>query len=297
LHHVVYALLAIGAFLVRPTALQAQEPDSAVVRANLSIPVARTHDITAALGIPYPDSIVFAVAQPAPKPPKAKKKPDRWKISAAFSYTDQSGNKVLRLLTSGLNVSHLDKDRYKLDLALQSRYGQSDGEVVARNQYGSISVNLHPKGMFSPFLYANAERDVFQRLNLRFSGGAGAVFTPFPNRDGDASLSLALVDSYESLRATDSDPTSPTRNLARFNVQLKGSNKVSEAVSIHHTSNFQPAANELADYLLRTDTGMKVVLTEKLALSVDYQLNRNAQPPEGVEPNDRLLKTGFIIDF
>ncbi|HET8655213.1 MAG TPA: DUF481 domain-containing protein [Longimicrobiaceae bacterium] len=295
MHYVVYALLAVGAFLVRPAALQAQEPDSTVVRANLSIPVVPARDIVAALGIPYPDSIVVTVAKP--EPPKARKRPDRWKISAAFSYTDQSGNKVLRLLTSGLNVSHLDKDRYKLDAMLQSRYGQSDGEVVARNQYGSISINLHPKGMFSPFLYANAERDVFQRLNLRFSGGAGAVFTPFPNRDGEASLSLALVDSYEDLRATQSDPKSPTRNLARFNVQLKGSNKVSEGVSIHHTSNFQPAANELADYLLRTDTGMKVVLTEKLALSVDYQLNRNAQPPEGVEPNDRLLKTGFIIDF
>jgi hypothetical protein len=40
-----------------------------------------------------------------------------------------------------------------------------------------------------------------------------------------------------------------------------------------------------------------VLLTRRLALSVGYQLSRNNRPPDGVEPDDRLLKTGFIIDF
>jgi putative salt-induced outer membrane protein YdiY len=53
----------------------------------------------------------------------------------------------------------------------------------------------------------------------------------------------------------------------------------------------------MADYLLRSDTGLKVMLTERLALSVDYQLKRDARPPVGVEPDDRLLTTGLIIDF
>ena len=53
----------------------------------------------------------------------------------------------------------------------------------------------------------------------------------------------------------------------------------------------------MADYLLRSETEAKVLLTERLALSLGYQLNRTARPPEGVEPDDRLFKTGLIIDF
>ena len=34
-----------------------------------------------------------------------------------------------------------------------------------------------------------------------------------------------------------------------------------------------------------------------LALSVEYQFNRTNRPPEGVAPDDRLFKTGLIINF
>src|SRR5690606_1474453 len=99
---------------------------------------------------------------------------DRWKISAEMSFTDQSGNKVLRLLTGGLRLSHLEESEFKLDASLQSRYGKSDGEVVARNHYASVSFDHHPQNPWSPFVSLEAERDEFKRLDLRLSGGAGA---------------------------------------------------------------------------------------------------------------------------
>jgi putative salt-induced outer membrane protein YdiY len=53
----------------------------------------------------------------------------------------------------------------------------------------------------------------------------------------------------------------------------------------------------MADYLLRSDTGVRVLLTERLAFSVEYQIKRDSRPPAGIAPNDRLLTTGLIIDF
>src|SRR5690606_27316963 len=79
-------------------------------------------------------------AEPSPPPEPG---PDLWNFAAEFSYTDQTGNKTLRLLTGGLKFSHRDKKRFELDGSLQSRYGQSEGEVVSRNYFSTIN--------FSPY--------------------------------------------------------------------------------------------------------------------------------------------------
>ncbi|MBA2670792.1 MAG: DUF481 domain-containing protein [Gemmatimonadetes bacterium] len=242
---------------------------------------------------PPPADTIPAAAATAPRPSNP------WKIAAEMSFTDQSGNRVLRLLTGGLKVAHRDRDRYELDGQVESRYGKSEGEVVARNQYASLALDLQPNSAWSPFLFSNAERDEFKRLNLRFSGGAGARYTFWdePSVQNTASVSLALLYSYENLIATEAQPFSPSRSLARWSVRVIGSQSLREGVTVHHTSFYQPVWDEMADYLLRSDTGAKVLLTRRLALSVGYQLSRNNRPPEGVEPDDRLLKTGFIIDF
>jgi hypothetical protein len=233
----------------------------------------------------------------APAPTARPSSP--WKVAAEMSFTDQSGNRVLRLLTGGLKVAHRDRDRYELDGRVESRYGKSDGEVVARNQYASLALDLQPGAAWSPFLFSNAERDEFKRLDLRFSGGAGARYTLWadPGVQNTASVSLALLYSYEDLIATEAQPFAPSRSLARWSLRVKGQQAIREGLRVHHTSFYQPVWDEMADYLLRSDTGASVLLTRRLALSVGYQLSRNNRPPDGVEPDDRLLKTGFIIDF
>ena len=235
-------------------------------------------------------------AAPAPRPPA----PDRWDLSTELSLTDQSGNRVLRLFTGGLKFAHREKKKYRLDGRVQSRYGKSEGEVVARNSYGSLAFELHPDGHWSPFLSAESERDPIKRLDLRLNGGAGATFTPYRGKTppGSATLSVGLIYSYENLSSADATAPQPDpRFLARWNVKAQGQQKLQSSVTLNLLSLYQPAWGEMEDYLLRTEAGAKVSLTRRLALSVEYQLNRNAQPPEGVEPNDRLLKTGFVVDF
>jgi hypothetical protein len=224
--------------------------------------------------------------------------PDRWKTSAELSLTDQSGNQVLRLVSGGIRFSHREKEAFELDGVLQTRYGRSGEKVVARNHFASLAFDLHPRDAWSPFLYFTAERDPLRRLDVRFAGGAGAKYTPFevPAVD-EVSLSLALLYSVENLRPSESDPDPLDRALARWSLRLKAAREVSENLNIQHVSSYEPVWHEMADYLLRSETGARVHLTERLALSVTYALDRTARPPEGVEPDDRLLKTGLIIDF
>lgn len=255
--------------------------------------------IRAATLYPVVGSIVLALTAPALAQETARAAPDRWKLGAEFSYTDQSGNRDLRLLTGGLRVSHLEKEAFEMEGLLQSRYGESGDEVIARSHFASLTLDLHPRDVWSPFLFATAERDPFKRLDARVSGGAGAKYTAFRSDDGEdnASVSLALLYSYEDLRPSAADPVGPDRSLARWSVRVRGQQELNEQVTLQHVTFYQPEWDQVADYLLRSETGAKVLLTERLALSVSYQLDRTARPPQGVSPDDRLFKTGLIIDF
>jgi hypothetical protein len=236
---------------------------------------------------------------------QAQTEPQRWKVSAEFSLTDQSGNRSLRLLTGGLNASHLQREDYRLDASVQSRYGRSDGELMALSHQAVLAFDLRPLARWSPFVFTDAERDEFKRLDLRLSSGFGAKHTFVRAREGrqELSLSLALLHSYERIAPQAPDQVQPgtgrveTTHRARWSLRARTSQEIREGVTFRHTTFYQPLWDEVADYLLRSDTGLKILLTERLALSVDYQLKRDARPPPGVEPDDRLLKTGLIIDF
>jgi hypothetical protein len=225
--------------------------------------------------------------------------PDLWSFAAEFSYTDQTGNKTLRLLTGGLKFAHRDKKSFELDGSLQSRYGQSEGEVVSRNYFGNLNFSPFKQARVSPSFSVKAERDPFKRLDLRFVGSAGAKVTPYRTDRGDGEVSLFLMTSYEfqNLQATPEDDSDEFTHVPRWTMEMRGSQKLNSSVTAHLQSSYEPSWGELANYLLRSQTGMKVLLTERLALSVEYQFNRTNEPPEGVAPDDRLFKTGVIIDF
>lgn len=232
---------------------------------------------------------------------------DRWQVAAEFSLTDQSGNQVLTLLTGGLNITHLQREDFRLNATVETRYGRSEGELVARNHQAGLAFDLRPTSRWSPFLLIDAERDEFKQLDLRLSSGAGVKHTFHRSDDGrtESSLSLALLHALERVETTPPDGSAgradprpvETSHRARWSLRARTSREIRDGVTLRHLTLYQPVVQDMASYLLRVDTGLKILLTKRLALSVDYQLKRDARPPEGVEPNDRLLKTGLIIDF
>lgn len=268
----------------------------------LAAPVAAFSQVLVTPPPAVPPIIATVPPVPAPRPPVPEAEPERpdlWSFAAEFSYTDQSGNKSLRLLTGGLKFSHRDKKRFELDGSLQSRYGQSEGEVVARNYFAYLNFSPYKEARLSPSFSLKTERDPFKRLDVRFVGSAGAKLTPYRAGGGDGEMSLFLMTSYEfqNLQATPEDEADEFTHVPRWTMEMRGTQKLNSSVTAHIQSSYEPSWGELANYLLRSQTGMKVLLTERLALSVEYQFNRTNEPPEGVAPDDRLFKTGVIIDF
>jgi hypothetical protein len=205
----------------------------------------------------------------------------------------------MRVLTAGLKATHLQRDRFRFDASLQTRYGEGDEGVIARNHYGTLAMDLRPSRPVSPFLFAEAEHDRFKRIGVRASGGAGAKYTFYHDQasDNEASISLAVLLSHEHLLATAQDPFPDSRTIGRYSLRMRGSQQLPSGVRLQHVSFYQPLLEQWSDYLLRSETGARITLVERLALSVTYEFNRTALPPEGVAPDDRLVRTGIILDF
>ncbi len=246
--------------------------------------------------------MALIISLAAPLQSQANADSERWKVSAEFSFTDQSGNKVLRLLTGGLKVTHLQEDDFELDSTIRTRYGKSEGELVAFSHTASLAFDFRPRDLWSPFVFADATRDELKRLDVRLSSGAGMKRTLYRNGSDEASISLATLYSFEQISAPDpeegSDRLAAERaHHARWSMRGRFRYGLRENVTLNHMTFYQPVWDEMANYLLRSDTGLKVLLTERLALSVEYQIQRESRPPTDVAPNDLLLTTGLIIDF
>jgi putative salt-induced outer membrane protein len=246
-----------------------------------------------------PAVIAFAgLARPAPALAQAQpQEVDRWQGTAEFTLTDASGNQDLRVLTTAFMVRHRIPDLLGLELRLQARYGSSEGERVAESYRGSLNLDLLPAGRWSPFVHSTAEHDPFRRLDVRINSGAGARYRLYrAGNRGEAAVSLAMLHSYESLMATTSSPGSQTE-FARWSFQLTGRQQFGNGVTVTHSTHYQPVYDELGDYLLNIDTGLKVLLTRRVALSISHEFDRDSTPAAGVQRDDRLFKTGVLFEL
>lgn len=277
------------AVLLLPAALAAQQPDT--------VPAPPVPDLLAApdtLAVPLVDPIQPVRQQAPPPPPPA---PDRWKSQLEFGFNGSRGNTDLITLSTGFSIERREKDSFELEWSTSYRYGESENQVVARHLQSSISFDLFPTGNWSPFLYVAAERDRFKRIDLRTDGGAGAKYTLARGEATSASLSLALLHTYENFTATGTDPEPDIRNHARWSLRARASRRMNEGWQVENTTFYKPVHNALGDYDIDSTTKLSAILNTRLALTLSYKYRLDSTPAEGVGGEDTFLTAGLTINL
>ncbi|HEX6940075.1 MAG TPA: DUF481 domain-containing protein [Longimicrobiales bacterium] len=239
---------------------------------------------------------ILAVARVAlAQGPNAEpKEEDRWAAAAEFSMTATSGNQEVTVLATGFSLRHLRHELFDLQLKLEASYGSSNGERVVENYQGTFNFDIGPNHRWSPFLYGTAEHDPFKRLDVRVNSGAGAKYRVYrADNRGEASLSLAVLHSYEALTTAGLEPTTS----ARWSLRLTGRQQIRDGVMLSSEALYEPVYNDVSDYLLALDAGLKVLVTQQIALSVTHEYNQDSTPAEGVGEIDRLLRAGILIEL
>jgi hypothetical protein len=234
-----------------------------------------------------------AAAQPRDSTPSG-----HWSATGELSFTDMAGNKSLSLLTAGLGARRVNDTHYEVILTSAASYGRSDGSVAVASVQGELNLRFRPARQVSPFLRTTAAHDAIRNLNVRLSVAAGAEMNVIADGPSSVTLGVAMLQDYES-RALPEGSTDPAAvSSTRLNLQFRGATPLRPGVLVTHSSQLEPVAGDLDDYLLTSRTSLKVALTDALAFQTTYTFNRDATPPPGVEfRNDRTLTTGLVVEL
>jgi hypothetical protein len=235
-----------------------------------------------------------AVAAPLSAQDTERKR--RWDVTIDLGLNAAKGNTDLTVLSTGLGVKHLVTEEFRLEWNGSMRYGESEGEVVARNVRSQLSFDLHPEAMISPFFYADMERDPFRRMRLRSDGGAGAKYTLWRSGGEEASLSLAGLYSRQAFFPLATGEMTPARTDARFSGRARVRRHFGDA-RVEHTSFFRPVLDELNDYTYDATTRVSTKLNELVSVTLTHIYRHNSVPPEGVGREDQSFQAGLTVQF
>lgn len=222
---------------------------------------------------------------------------ERWRVVVDLGFNGASGNSSFAVLNTGFEVTHLQRDLAEFELGFQYRYGESEGDVIARNVQSSLKLDLNPNGVWSPFIFATAGRDRLRRLDLRSSGGAGAKYVLWRGEAGEASLSAAALYSYESYFLTSTSAAPPTERTARWSWRFKGKRELGETVVVENVSFYQPVWDHASDYYVDVTSTAAVQMWEGIQLRVQHQYQHEETPPEDVVSDDNALTVGLRFVF
>lgn len=220
--------------------------------------------------------------------------PPRWGTSLTFGFTSSSGNSDLMALNAGIRVRHLQTRRYKLDWTAAFRYGESQGEVVARNMQSKLDFDMGADARVAPFIFASGERDAFRRLDLRARTGSGVRYAFYRGETGEASVRLAGQFSHE--RFTPEAVQDP-RSDAGWSMELKALQQLGDAVRFENSTMFDPILGDIADFTLELKSKVTSRISRRLALTLEHTYSYDSTPPPEVRTTDQRFQAGLTIDF
>lgn len=246
-----------------------------------------------------PAALAVALAV-VPVAPLAGQTPDStaWRASGELSFTDVSGNKDLSLLATTLTVEREGGAAYEANGSAAIRYGKSDGELAAKSAIGTAEVRLRPLERLSPFAIVSAERDEVRRLLIRLAGSVGVDLNLVRDDDRRLSIGGAVLQDYEKRDPLEGSLEDPTVSRTRLTLRLTGRTPLREGIELEHESRVEPATVDFSDYLFRSRTALRALLSRRLAFQTSYLYTRDNIPPDGVTfRDDRTLTVGLVVQL
>jgi putative salt-induced outer membrane protein len=206
-------------------------------------------------------------------------------VEARFSLT--GGNTELVSLSGGGHVQYQSgANRWRLlgDATRET----SQGERVEESTVAHLRHNRRLLPWLSTLTFIQHQRNPFQRLTSRFLAGAGARFDVV--RASRIYGALGASHMVEVERIEDTSGTDTDQRLSVFAI-LEG--KLSEAAAVEVTSFVQPRWGDFTDMRSILAATLRVTLVGSLAMTLDYDLQHDTEPPAGVEATDWKLRAGF----
>jgi hypothetical protein len=224
----------------------------------------------------------------------------RWSTRVEVGYNATRGNAEFQLFSGGFRIRHLETRRFEFEWGGQLLYGESGDSVIARSLRSSLSFDLRPQDRVSPFVFIEAERDRFRRLDARTNTGAGAKYRLWrfdgERRRGTASVSAAVLHDHERFTVPLADGAT-SRTAARWSFRGKVEHRFRSDITLESTTWYKPVFVDAGDYNIDGTTKAVIRLTSRLSTQATWLFRRDSTPPPDVRRNDQILQLGVIVEF
>jgi putative salt-induced outer membrane protein YdiY len=248
------------------------------------------------VALSLPVAALLAPCPAAHAQESAQEPAEAWDIVVELGLNAARGNTTLTLFSSSLEVTRLDTDRFELAWSASGLYGENADSVIARRYATALSFDWHPEATISPFVFVDAARDRFRKLDLRTNGGAGAKYVLWREERTSGSISAAVLHNYENF--TTALPDLPaSRSTARWSVRPKAAVELANGLKLEHVSFFKPVFEDLSDYDFDASTKTSLRVSERLAFMVSWVTRYDSTPPPDVHKADQTVQLGISIDF
>lgn len=150
----------------------------------------------------------------------------------------------------------------------------------------------------APEWYAQTNYDRPQLLDFRALAGAGLRMQLASGARGGVGVGLSVMYEHERLGlpagAVHDDRTNTLRNSTFLTLRLVGG----EALVVSSTAYVQPALSDvLGDVRVLENFRLAASLTDRLALTVSFDLRYDSEPPDGIASLDTKLRTGVSFTY
>ena len=191
---------------------------------------------------------------------------------------------------------------YRVDGAVTTMIVGNGGlGFVGRSRFSSSGLFHYRKtyrysSWIWPEWYAQANYDRSQLLKFRTIAGGGARTPVSAGRWGEigAGISLMLEDERLDLPDTASHArrTTTVRSSTFLSFRL-----VADQLVVTSTSYIQPRLDDFGDLRVLHDLSLATPVTDRLAMTVSFDMRYDSGPPDGLAALDARLRTGLTWTY
>jgi hypothetical protein len=228
-----------------------------------------------------------------------------WSTTVEASANVLFGNAQDRLFASRVQLGRADST---LEVRSDARFTYAESTVDAgqrvvrgRTALASLATDYRPFARYSPFWFGSVEASLQQRIERRYSTGAGAKLTFYRQKQNEASVSLAVLAERTQQRDDAPAAADPSRArwLNRWSLRARTRHQLSRTARFTHTTFYQPVLDEIARYTVSSTTTLAGSLTSKLSLTATFHdtYDSEARARGARSNNDGQLLFGLSATF
>jgi len=184
--------------------------------------------------------------------------------------------------------------RHRFTLAGKYNYGETDGEITARNALGRIKYDLFLWKKLYTYSHARFERDDFQDISLRSIMGLGLGYQILDTKRislfAEAGASYFNVDY---IKARDEDYIAARESLS-FNLDI-----IPKRLKFFHLHELYYSLDESKTYFLSSEQGFRLLLFRNFFAKFQVDFDYNSTPSPGKERTDinYIGSLGYEFEF